>query len=55
MGNVVNMARNENNGIELLAVVKNTAISAGRLSLGPQGPALQVQDLPYPLDADKEE
>jgi folate-binding protein YgfZ len=55
VGNVVNMARNENNGIELLAVVKNTAISAGRLSLGPQGPALQVQDLPYPLDADKEE
>lgn len=55
VGDVVNMAISEDNRIELLAVVKNAAIRNGALTLGEQGPVLHVQDLPYSLDADKEE
>lgn len=55
VGDVVNIARRGDNRSELLAIVKNAAINNGALTLGIQGPALQVQDLPYALDADKEE
>lgn len=55
VGDVVNIARSGDNGIELLAIVKNAAINNGALTLGLQGPALHVQDLPYALHADKEE
>lgn len=55
VGDVVNIARSADNGIELLAVVKNAAVNNGTLTLGRHGPALHVQDLPYALDADKEE
>jgi folate-binding protein YgfZ len=55
VGDVVNMARSGDSSIELLAVVKNTAISTGELTLDVHGPSLRVQPLPYPLDSDKEE
>lgn len=55
VGDVVNMARSGDNHIELLAVVKNAAVSNSAITLGQQGPALHVQNLPYPLDSDKEE
>lgn len=55
VGDVVNMASSGDNRIELLAVIKNAAVSNGALTLGPAGPALHVLDLPYALDADKEE
>lgn len=53
VGNVV-MAAKRDDHCELLAIVKNKAITEG-LTLGENGPALQVLALPYPLPADKEE
>jgi hypothetical protein len=41
--------------VELLAVVQEDAISDARLHLGqPDGPALQVLELPYRIDADRD-
>ncbi len=43
------------NGCELLAVLQEDAVSDGRIHLGTaDGPALNLLDLPYTLDADRE-
>lgn len=50
-GNVVIAAQAEH-GIELLAVLQADAAEGGQVHLGsPEGPALQVGDLPYTLDS----
>lgn len=54
VGEVVLAAESES-GCELLAVVQEDALQDGRLTLGTtQGPALQLLDLPYQLDRDRE-
>lgn len=55
VGDVVNAATCGDNQSELLAIVKNAAVSGSALSLGQNGPALVVRDLPYALDKEKEE
>ncbi|WP_447592509.1 CAF17-like 4Fe-4S cluster assembly/insertion protein YgfZ [Aquipseudomonas campi] len=40
--------------VELLAVLQEDAVKDGRISLGNEGPAVQLLDLPYQLDADRE-
>lgn len=55
VGDVVNAAICGDNQSELLAIVKNAAASGSALSLGQNGPALSVLDLPYALDKEKEE
>jgi folate-binding protein YgfZ len=54
IGEVV-LAANAEQNIELLAVLQAEAAEAGDLHLGSlEGPALQVLDLPYELDRDRE-
>lgn len=54
IGEVVIAARSEQN-IELLAVLQAEAAEDGNLHLGAlEGPALQLLDLPYELDRDRE-
>ncbi|MOA51435.1 hypothetical protein D3C78_1745810 [compost metagenome] len=54
VGEVALAARGDN-GIELLAVLQDNAVEDGRLHLGSlEGPALQLLDLPYVLDSDRE-
>lgn len=55
VGDVVMAASIDTEKNELLAVVKNDAVLAGNLTLGENGPALRVLELPYELTADKEE
>ncbi|MET0126293.1 YgfZ/GcvT domain-containing protein [Pseudomonas caspiana] len=51
VGNVVLSAKAED-GIELLAVLQADAVENARIQLGsPEGPALQLADLPYTLDS----
>ena len=54
VGEVVLAARAPE-GVELLAVLQEDAKDDGRVHLGsPQGPSLELLDLPYQLDADRE-
>ncbi|MNZ98052.1 tRNA-modifying protein YgfZ [compost metagenome] len=54
VGEVALAARGAN-GIELLAVLQDNAVEDGRLHLGSlEGPALQLLELPYVLDSDRE-
>lgn len=54
VGEVALAAQGEN-GIELLAVLQDNAVEDGRLHLGSlEGPALQLLELPYVLDSDRE-
>lgn len=51
VGNVVMAARAEN-GLELLAVLQADAVENARIHLGsPEGPGLQLAELPYTLDS----
>lgn len=51
VGNVV-MAAKAEHGLELLAVLQADAVESGQIQLGsPEGPALQLADLPYLLDS----
>ncbi|WP_095094134.1 folate-binding protein YgfZ [Pseudomonas sp. Irchel 3A5] len=51
VGNVVLAARAEN-GLELLAVLQADAVENAQILLGsPEGPALQLAELPYTLDS----
>lgn len=54
-GEVLMAAREPGERVALLAVVKNAAVGEGKLTLGENGPALQVLGLPYELPAVKEE
>lgn len=54
VGDVV-MAAHNDGLLELLAVVKNTAVKEQALSLGENGPELVVMPLPYDLPGEKEE
>ncbi|MFN3587542.1 MAG: YgfZ/GcvT domain-containing protein, partial [Moraxellaceae bacterium] len=54
VGEVVNAALAPDQRTELLAIVRNDAVAAGGLQLAP-GQALLALDLPYALDASKEE
>lgn len=54
VGEVV-LAANAPEGVELLAVLQEDARDDGRIHLGsPQGPSLELLDLPYQLNADRE-
>ncbi|MBA4246212.1 MAG: folate-binding protein YgfZ [Pseudomonas sp.] len=54
VGEVVLAAQAED-GVELLAVLQEDAVTDGRIQLGSsEGPTLALLDLPYQLDADKE-
>lgn len=54
VGEVV-LAAQSKNGVELLAVLQEDAVSDGRIHLGSEtGPALQLLDLPYSLNSDLE-
>jgi folate-binding protein YgfZ len=54
VGEVVLAAQSET-GVELLAVLQEDAVSDGRIHLGSEtGPALQLLDLPYTLNSDRE-
>ncbi|MGG2397703.1 YgfZ/GcvT domain-containing protein [Pseudomonas sp. SH1-B] len=54
VGEVV-LAAQDNEAVELLAVLQEDAVNDGRIHLGSnEGPALALLDLPYQLDADKE-
>ncbi|MEN0108666.1 MAG: folate-binding protein, partial [Pseudomonas sp.] len=54
VGEVVLAAQSET-GVELLAVLQEDAVVDGRIHLGSEtGPALQLLDLPYTLDSDRE-
>ncbi|TWC34612.1 hypothetical protein FBY03_11268 [Pseudomonas sp. SJZ079] len=54
IGEVV-LAAQSDKGIELLAVLQQDAVTDGRIHLGaPQGLPLEVLDLPYTLDTDRE-
>ncbi|MFI8483051.1 YgfZ/GcvT domain-containing protein [Pseudomonas sp. NPDC078700] len=54
VGEVVAAAKGEE-GIELLAVLQNDAAESADLKLGAaEGPALQLLDLPYTLDSDRD-
>ncbi|GLK88174.1 CAF17-like 4Fe-4S cluster assembly/insertion protein YgfZ [Pseudomonas turukhanskensis] len=54
VGEVVLAAQSET-GVELLAVLQEDAVTDGRIHLGSEtGPALQLLDLPYTLNADRE-
>lgn len=54
VGEVV-LAAQSSGRVELLAVVQEDALQDGRLHLGSlEGPALEVLDLPYGLDAERE-
>lgn len=54
VGEVVLAAQSEQ-GCELLAVLQQDAMEDGRLHLGaPDGPTLNLLDLPYTLDSDRE-
>jgi folate-binding protein YgfZ len=55
VGGVVMAANDAAGKTAVLAVVKNAAAREGQLTLGENGPALQVRELPYELPADKEE
>jgi folate-binding protein YgfZ len=51
VGNVV-IAATTGQGVELLAVLQADAVENGQIHLGsPEGPALQLADLPYTLDS----
>jgi folate-binding protein YgfZ len=54
VGDVV-MTAHDNGLLEVLAVVKNTAVKEKTLTLGENGPVLVEMDLPYELPGDKEE
>lgn len=54
VGEVVLAAQSET-GVELLAVLQEDAVTDGRIHLGSEtGPALQLLDLPYALNPDRE-
>ena len=54
VGEVVLAAQSET-GVELLAVLQEDAVTDGRIHLGSEtGPALQLLDLPYTLNPDRE-
>ncbi|WP_137818882.1 folate-binding protein YgfZ [Pseudomonas sp. 2FG] len=54
VGEVV-LAAHAENGIELLAVLQEDAVSDGRIRLGSEaGPALSLLELPYTLDSNRE-
>ncbi|WP_457435770.1 CAF17-like 4Fe-4S cluster assembly/insertion protein YgfZ [Pseudomonas sp. TE3786] len=54
VGEVV-MAAQSKTGVELLAVLQEDAVSDGRIHLGSEtGPALQLLELPYTLNSDRE-
>lgn len=54
VGEVV-LAASSDSGSELLAVLQDNAVEDGRLHLGSlEGPALQLLDLPYTIDADRD-
>ncbi len=54
VGEVVLAARSED-GIELLAVLQDNAVEEGRIHLTSlEGPALQLLELPYTIDADRD-
>jgi folate-binding protein YgfZ len=54
VGEVVLAAQSET-GVELLAVLQEDAVTDGRIHLGSEtGPALQLLDLPYTLNSDRE-
>ena len=54
IGEVV-LAAQSDKGIELLAVLQQDAVTDGRIHLGaPEGLPLEVLDLPYTLDTDRE-
>jgi folate-binding protein YgfZ len=55
VGDIVMAAHTSQGKIELLAVVKNKTVQEGKLTLTDNGIALTILDLPYVLDADKEE
>jgi hypothetical protein len=49
------LAAQSETGVELLAVLQEDAVSDGRIHLGSEtGPALQLLDLPYTLNSDRE-
>lgn len=51
----VALAARSDGGIELLAVLQDNAVEDGRLHLGSlEGPALQLLELPYTIDADRD-
>lgn len=51
----VALAARSADGIELLAVLQDNAVEDGRLHLGsPEGPTLQLLELPYTIDADRD-
>ncbi|MGM3388841.1 folate-binding protein YgfZ [Stutzerimonas stutzeri] len=55
VGEVVLAAQADDDTVELLAVVQQDAVEDGRLHLGtPDGALLELLELPYTLDADKE-
>ena len=55
IGNDAALAARAAQGIELLAVLQEDAKNDGRLSLGSsEGPSLNLLDLPYELNADRE-
>jgi hypothetical protein len=54
IGEVV-LAAQSDKGVELLAVLQQDAVNDGRIRLGaPEGLPLDVLDLPYTLDTDRE-
>lgn len=54
VGEVV-LAAATGDGAELLAVLQEDAVADGRIQLGsPDGPALELLEMPYQLDADRE-
>ena len=54
VGEVV-LAAGNGGGAELLAVLQEDAVADGRIHLGtPEGPALELLEMPYQLDADRE-
>ncbi|MBH9385729.1 folate-binding protein YgfZ [Pseudomonas aeruginosa] len=55
VGEVVLAARTPENSVELLAVLQDDAVAAGRISLGSaEGAPLVLLNLPYTLDSDRE-
>ncbi|MNY83027.1 hypothetical protein D3C86_2255060 [compost metagenome] len=49
------LAARSEDGIELLAVLQDNAVEDGRLHLGSlEGPALQLLELPYTVDSDRD-
>ena len=49
------LAAGNGDGAELLAVLQEDAVADGRIYLGsPEGPSLDLLELPYQLDADRE-